>query len=67
MTDGFDLLNKKELRVTEVRLNAADLAELAKIVAAVLGVEPAEVLVTDYLDDTLTFDVLRPTLYSHPV
>jgi molybdenum cofactor synthesis domain-containing protein len=65
MTDGFDLLNKKELRVTEVRLNAADLAELAKIVAAVLGVEPAEVLVTDYLDDTLTFDVLRPTLYSH--
>jgi molybdenum cofactor synthesis domain-containing protein len=65
MTSQYDLLDKNELRVTDIRLEGADLSSLAAVAAQVLELSPAEVLVTDYLDHTLTFDVLRPTLYPH--
>lgn len=65
MTSQFDLLDKSELRVTGIELAGADLTALAAAAAAVLGFDSREVLVTDYLDDTLTFDILRPTVYSH--
>jgi molybdenum cofactor synthesis domain-containing protein len=65
MTSPYDLLDKSELRVTDIRLVGADLSSLAAVAAEVLELSSAEVLVTDYLDHTLTFDVLRPTLYSH--
>ncbi|SHN15529.1 molybdopterin-binding protein [Cryptosporangium aurantiacum] len=65
MSSPFDLLDKKELRVTDVHLDGANLTDLARAVAEVLGLDPAEVLVTDYLDAVLTFDVLRPSLYPH--
>jgi molybdenum cofactor synthesis domain-containing protein len=65
MTDQYDLLDKSELRVTDVELVGADLTALATVVARTLGFEDNEVLVTDYLDSTLTFDVLRPTVYAH--
>jgi len=65
MSSPFDLLRKSELRVTEVTLRDADLGALALVVARILDLEPAEVLVTDYLDEVLTFDILRPQMYSH--
>jgi len=65
VTSQYDLLDKSELRVTEVELAGADLTALAIVAARSLGFEANEVLVTDYLDNTLTFDVLRPTVYSH--
>lgn len=65
MTAEYDLLRKSELRVSAVHLAGADLADVAAAVASVLELRRDEVVVTDYLDDVLTFDVLRPTLYSH--
>jgi len=65
MTSQYDLLDKNELRVTKIQLNGADLTALAAATATVLGLQTSEVLVTDYLDNTLTFDVLRPTIYGH--
>jgi molybdenum cofactor synthesis domain-containing protein len=61
----YDLLNKSELRVSGVELDGADLNQLASAAAAVLQLERTEVLVTDYRDAVLTFDVLRPTIYPH--
>jgi molybdenum cofactor synthesis domain-containing protein len=61
----YDLLNKNELRVKGVKLDGADLGELASAVADVLELAGPEVLVTDYRDAVLTFDVLRATLYPH--
>ena len=61
----FDLLDKRELMVIGVDLAAADLNELAAVAADVLRLERRDVLVTDYLDHVLTFDVLRPTVYAH--
>lgn len=65
MNAPFDLLRKSELRVAGVTLQDVDLSALARAVAGVLELQPAEVLVTDYLDEVLTFDILRPQLYSH--
>jgi molybdenum cofactor synthesis domain-containing protein len=65
VTDQYDLLDKSELRVTNIHLGGADLNALAGVAARVLGLEANEVLVTDYLDEVLTFDVLRPTMYPH--
>jgi molybdenum cofactor synthesis domain-containing protein len=62
---GFDLLDKHELQVVGVELTGADLNDLAGAAAEVLELSRVEVLVTDYLDHVLTFDVLRPTLYPH--
>ncbi|OBI51994.1 molybdopterin-binding protein [Mycobacterium sp. E796] len=65
MTAEYDLLRKSELRLSAVKLDGADLGQLAAAVASVLELDRGEVVVTDYLDDVLTFDILRPTLYSH--
>jgi molybdenum cofactor synthesis domain-containing protein len=65
VTDQYDLLDKSELRVTNIHLGGADLNALAGVAARVLGLEANEVLVTDYLDEVLTFDILRPTMYPH--
>jgi molybdenum cofactor synthesis domain-containing protein len=62
---SYDLLNKSELRVHGVTLDDADLGELAAGAAEVLELAAREVLVTDYRDGVLTFDVLRPTIYPH--
>jgi nicotinate-nucleotide pyrophosphorylase (carboxylating) len=62
---GFDLLDKRELTVIGVELATADLNELAAVAADVLSLDRADVLVTDYLDHVLTFDVLCTTVYPH--
>lgn len=65
MSTEYDLLSKSELRVHGVTLDDADLGELAAVAADVLELAAHEVLVTDYRDAVLTFDVLRPTIYPH--
>jgi molybdenum cofactor synthesis domain-containing protein len=61
----FDLLKKSELKIVGIALDGADLRAVAAATAEVLQLERDEVLVTDYLDDTITLDLLRSTLYSH--
>ncbi|RJX33849.1 MAG: competence/damage-inducible protein A [Desulfarculus sp.] len=58
----FRLLEKTELWVEPLRLAGADLGACARAVAGVLGLSEREVMVTDALDNHLTFDVLAPTL-----
>ncbi|MGI9163122.1 MAG: molybdenum cofactor synthesis domain-containing protein [Mycobacterium sp.] len=65
MNYQYDLLSKSELKVTRIELSGVDLTRLAAVAADVLVLEPNEVLVTDYLDNVVTFDVLRPSMYPH--
>lgn len=65
MTGSYDLLNKNELRITDVQLAGADLTAVAHVAADVLDMRNDEVFVTDYLDNILTFDIMRPTIYPH--
>lgn len=58
----FRLLEKTELWVEPLRLDGVDLGACAGAVAQVLGLSQREVMVTDALDNHLTFDVLAPTL-----
>jgi molybdenum cofactor synthesis domain-containing protein len=62
---SFDLLDKREVQIVGVTLDRADLNAIAVAAADVLGLDRSEVLVTDFLDRVLTFDVLRSTIYPH--
>ena len=55
---GYDLLQKTELRVENIQLENANLTDIARCVADVLGFNPGDVLVVDYRDKALTLDVL---------
>ncbi|MGO9098428.1 MAG: molybdopterin-binding protein [Mycobacterium sp.] len=61
----LDLLDKRELRVEGVRLREANLGALAAAAASALDLPADEVLVTDVLDDVVTFDILRPKIFAH--
>jgi molybdenum cofactor synthesis domain-containing protein len=63
----FDLLKKNELKFVGVDLDDANLNDLAAAIAEVLEMEVSEVFVTDYLDRTLTFDILRDRIYPHQI
>lgn len=60
--DDYNLLEKTELWVQPIRLRDANLTHVAAAVAKVLEVRPEEILVTDVRDETLTLDVLRPSI-----
>lgn len=62
---SFDLLDKRELKVEGITLHDTNLGGLAAAAAEALDLSVAEVLVTDVLGDVVTFDILRPKLYSH--
>lgn len=61
----LDLLDKRELRIEGIELREANLGEMATAVAEALQLRRDEVLVTDVLNDVVTFDILRPNLYGH--
>ena len=63
----YDLLRKTELRIERIRLQGANLNDVAAVVADVLGLHHDEVLVTDALDDVLTIDILRQALDPHRI
>jgi molybdenum cofactor synthesis domain-containing protein len=55
---AYDLLHKTELKIEHIRLDNANLTDIAHGVAHVLGLEPSDVLVVDYRDAVLTLDIL---------
>ncbi len=56
------LLEKTELWIRGIVLEGADLNEIAKAVADILGISPRHVLVTDYQCPDLALDVLAQTI-----
>ncbi|PXX03284.1 molybdopterin-binding protein [Mycolicibacterium moriokaense] len=64
---GWDLLNKTELRIERIGLAAADLTEIAAVVAGVLGLPAEDVIVIDARDDVLALDVLRSTVDAYRI
>ncbi len=63
----YDLLRKTELRIENVRLNKANLTDIAACTADVLGIARNDVLVVDYRDGALTLDILNSRLNAHQI
>lgn len=63
----YDLLKKNELKFRNITLDQANLNDIAAAIADVMQLERAEVLVTDYLDNVMTLDILRSTIYPHQI
>ena len=63
----YDLLEKTELWISPVKLTGVDLCACAGAAAGVLGLAPDEIMVTDVLEDTLTLDVLVPTVEAEKI
>jgi molybdenum cofactor synthesis domain-containing protein len=63
----YDLLKKNELKFRNITLDKANLNHIAAEIADIMQLEHAEVLVTDYLDNVMTLDILRSTIYPHQI
>lgn len=63
----YRLLEKTELWINPVVLSGADLDGCAKAAAKALGLEGDEIMVTDALGDTLTLDILVPTIQAEQI
>jgi molybdenum cofactor synthesis domain-containing protein len=63
----FDLLRKTELRIENVRLENANLTDIAACAANVLGIGRNDVLVVDYRDEALTLDILNSCINAHHI
>lgn len=63
----INLLEKTELWIEGVSLHNARLDDIAARVAAVLRLEPREVLVIDVRENHIVLDVLRPVLRSSQI
>lgn len=56
---GLNLLEKRELWINNIILRNANLTELAKTVARVLGIQQKNVLVVDVRQNNITLDILE--------
>ncbi len=63
----YDLLNKTELSVKGIRLENADLGQIANVVAEVLGLSRNDLLVTDVRGDNLVLDILKKGLNAENI
>ena len=63
----YRLLEKTELWVKPVFLSGADLDACAKAAAEALGLNGDEVMVSDAIGDTLTLDILVPTIQAEQI
>jgi molybdenum cofactor synthesis domain-containing protein len=63
----YNLLEKTEVWVTGLGLQAVNLTELARAAAQALGLEASEVMVVDVRQDLVTFDILRQTVRAEAV
>jgi molybdenum cofactor synthesis domain-containing protein len=63
----YRLLEKTELWVKPVVLSGADLDACARVAAEALGLKGNEVMVTDAMGDTLTLDILVPTIRAEQI
>jgi molybdenum cofactor synthesis domain-containing protein len=58
----YELFDKTELRVTGIRLDRANLDDVAASVAHVFGIPPSDVYVIDAREDRLALDIRRDTI-----
>ena len=56
---SFNLLEKTELWINNIALKNANLSELARTVADVLGIDGKKVLVVDVRENHITLDILE--------
>ena len=63
----YNLLEKTEIWITPIKLKAVNLSACARAAANVLGLNPADIMVTDVLEDTMTLDVLVPTVEAEKI
>jgi molybdopterin biosynthesis enzyme MoaB len=63
----YRLLEKTELWVKPVVLDGADLEGCGRAAAEALGLKRKEVMVTDAMGDTLTLDILVPTIRAEQI
>lgn len=56
---NYDLLQKTELKIGNIRLKNANLTDIAHCVADVIGFKHSDVLVVDYRDEALTLDIMN--------
>ena len=62
-----DLLRKTELKIENIQLHNANLTDIAAKAAEILGLEQNEVLVVDYRDASLTFDILNTCINAYNI
>jgi len=63
----LNLLDKTELWIDDIRLQDANLTDLAHVVAGALGLEAGEVLVVDVREGHVTLDVLRRAVQARDI
>lgn len=63
----FRLLGKRELRIQQLLLTGVDLGSCARAAASALGLKANEIMVTDVREDTMTFDILSPTISAEHI
>lgn len=63
----YRLLEKTELWIKPVGLSCADLGACARAAAETFGLKPHEIMVTDAMGDTLTLDILVPTMCAEQI
>lgn len=63
----YALLEKTELWVSPVELHGADLRSCARAAGRVLGLNPEQIVVTDVIENRLTFDLLVPEVRAEQI
>ena len=63
----LDLFGKTEIWIEHITLANADLGEISRAVAEILGLKDHEVIVTDVRENRVVLDVLRETVYAEQV
>jgi len=61
----INLIGKTELWIQNIRLQEANLSDIARVVSEVFELSPQEVLVVDAGPDHVTLDILRQTMELH--
>jgi molybdenum cofactor synthesis domain-containing protein len=64
-TPGYDLLDKKELKIESIKLDGANLTDVAATVADTLGIDRSDVLVIDVRGDVVDLDILKNNINPH--
>lgn len=63
----YNLLQKTEIWISPLIMTEVNLGACAEVAANVLSLAPHEVMVTDVLEDTMTLDVLVPTIEAEKI
>ncbi|MDR7868650.1 MAG: molybdopterin-binding protein [Sporomusaceae bacterium] len=63
----LNLLEKTEIHIQPVKLDDANLGEIARVTAAVLGLQPDRVQVIDVREDSIALDILQQNIRAEQV